>query len=551
MKTMIYFLKKTALFLVISGIFGLVAARDIDLSKLPSNPSTLGSGTGIVLFSLTHSGTSFINFSYQEIRQGADTKPVLSFNVGRPLFSVNEDFSAVDGRWGRLIALQLPIGEYRFGPNTMTVVNGSAASLLNSGDLKIDFKVEGQKVQYLGNLDILPESAFEQNAGNIASILLIGVSSFGAASMPYITDQFERDAKVLKAANAGFDVSLIQKNVTRRDADIEIDNLRAQYQKRSSEGDFAAQAALTEARMFGYAKTHEGDIVRDTASLHFDKENYSRFLATGSPSSKTLFSIWSSANGVQSYVRTPPVLSDQQKELMRQSLASAYQTAAVNEFAKAATDPREQKIWEARSKATRELPFVQTARLRAKFGAEVAEKFENSNAKLKVAAVSYGGKTFYQEGEDVALRAKLLGDAKAQCLKDTGFACATYVHRRGAPISLCSIEEAASGWSNSYPPVSMPDTSTSKDKPWFAAYVAWEGTGAEGRVHPRSMVWDSELKKTFHSSGTCMSALRAVSLCKDAGGKQCELVLQDDKDVEQSTYAKDWAARAANYFKRP
>lgn len=84
-------------------------AAEVELSKL-AVPSQ---GDGVVIVSLSVSSVETMVMVSFALMEGEGPVKVDQHSVGRVLFSLNEQLSGVDGRWGRVVALKLRPGSYR------------------------------------------------------------------------------------------------------------------------------------------------------------------------------------------------------------------------------------------------------------------------------------------------------------------------------------------------------------------------------------------------------------------------------------------------------
>jgi hypothetical protein len=528
-------------------------AREIDLEKL----RTPQNGQGVVLVSLTVSGLEsqlYASFAYHE-PQDASSKPS-QIVVGRPLFSSNESFSAVDGRWGRLVALQLHPGKYQFGESSAWVMQGQSGAVRTMGSLNRQFEVLPNKVVYLGNLDIFPRWEPSFKAGHLLASIVLGltggpiVASGNGASVVY--DELARDLKFLKTVNPTFDATQIISKPMVEDRDERMTAFAKMIEERASNGDLTAKALISQARVIGAAELPDYRVLRLPAQGNFDPTNFDHFLNVAGP--KTLFQ-YMAMNATPSMPVGRVPLSPEAVASMAQRSASAYQSNAVQALAfnlRRANQDAESKAWDIRLRRVGYKLNSSEAQVASLAGLQIFQHYEQLQAERKVLFVSLDGQAHVAQDDGKAPMEQFLVQAAQACEQKAGSSCAIQMLNRtnlSQSQGSCSILHLSQGIANQFPPTNYASSPESGDvsTAWAKSFSQWVEIAQSHQAYPRSFVWDNSLKKGFGAYGDCSSALRAVSACKKEGGAACELVVQDDKQVEATDYAKDMMARIKAY----
>lgn len=515
-----------------------VQAGEIDLSKI-SQPSN---GEGVVVASLSVSASEHINFATFNLFEGDDAQKIDQFTLGRPFFGIDETLSASDGRWGRVIAIKLKPGKYRFGPVFAATFNGNQGEMRNTKDLKRYFTVEPNKVLYLGNLDILIERDPVVTAGTIISILLFGAGTYDAPGSPHVRDMLEQDLKVIRQTNASLEAAVLEKRLMRDERDEAIEKTIAEVKARAAEGQPWAKALWAEASVFGYAQMPDLRHLRLPAKLAFDKPTLDDFIATGNPVLLNVMSTWAMAKSPQGFVRASIELEPQTLQKLAMAAANRYSVPGTDLLTRSdrfgvSSDPVLKATWKNRVNPVRQrysLSLSQTQTLELLIGKEAAQKFSDSKAKSKLLAMTPSGRSFVFESEGQEPLETAINGLLTRCADESKEACWIVANDLYFRPPVCTAFMQATGHANGYPAASLPDVKAESiaGKPWAAAYQEWQTQGKAAEMHPRSMVWDDGLGRAFTAAGDCLSGYRAATVCKAAGGTQCKAVVLDDKLVE-------------------
>ena len=179
-------IRSLAMGLIITVVTNSAASREVELAKLKA----VEDGRGIVLVSLTASGTeSYAQASFSLFQPGSDQYKQY-VGIGRPVFTVQENLSSGDGRWGRLVALSLEPGQWKFGDTTAQIMYGANGSMQILGDIQRNFTVEANKTIYLGNIDIVYRRSPSFQWGSLALALAgINMAFAPANSVVHNTNQ--------------------------------------------------------------------------------------------------------------------------------------------------------------------------------------------------------------------------------------------------------------------------------------------------------------------------------------------------------------------------
>lgn len=513
-----------------------VQAGEIDLAKIASPTD----GDGVVVASLSVSATEMVTYATFTLFEGDDDKQTDQFTMGRPLFGIDETLSGSDGRWGRVIAMKLKPGKYRFGTVFAATFNGSSGEMRNTKDLKRYFTVEPNKVLYLGNLDILVERDPVVTAGTIISMILFGGATYEAPGSPHVRDTLEQDLKVIRQTNAGLEAAVVEKRLMRDGRDDVIESTIAEVKAAAEAGQPWAKAVWAEASVFGFAQMPDLRYLRLPATLAFNTTTLDDFIATGNPVLLDTLTHWSIAKSAQTNVRAPIALEPETLKKLAMAAASRYSIPGVDLLTRldifgVKGDPVLHATWDKRINPVRQrYSMNQTQTMELLMGKEAAQKFVESKAKTKLLAMTPSGASFVWEGDETAALEAPAKGLLARCAEESKESCWVVANDRYTRPPVCTAVMLATGHANSYPPANLPNvgSETVAGTPWAAAYQAWMTQGKAAEMHPRSMVWDAQLGRAFTASGNCLSQYRAIQACKAGGGQQCLPVIQDDKIIE-------------------
>lgn len=510
-----------------------VRAFEIDLSKIavPTN------GDGVVIASLSITGVETVTAATFPVLYGSSDIRVDQFVLGRALFSLNETLSGSDGRWGRVVALKLRPGEYRFGMANYAVGNSGKVQHRSTEDLKRTFVVEPNKVLYLGNLDVLNVVKPGVSLGHVMVGLLFGLYGADAQARPHVRDMWAADLKVIQANNPDFDAAWVEKRLMRDTRDDTIEATIAEVKARADEGQTWAQAAWAEASVLGYASLPDLRYLRLPSTLAFNAMALNTYIASaGDPGSLAALAQWV-VDQPTFRLRAPLEVDGTTARDLVQATADRYAWEGAKWLVRderfgVTGDANLTRVWKQRQQAVVSRGRLSaTELLEVLIGTDATQQLADTKGKRKLVAMTPQGRHFIwaSEGEETleAAAAQLI----QRCVDESGETCWITVSERNGMPPICSGAMYATGRAQSYPLATLTDVSEAAltDKPWADAYRRWQAQGRIAEVHPRSMVWDSGLQQGFTAAGDCLASLRATTACKARGGLSCQLVVQDDK----------------------
>jgi hypothetical protein len=518
----------------LTSAFG-ARAFEIELSQVavPTN------GDGVVIASLSVSSIDPLNSAtFPVMVAGSDTR-IDQFTVGRTLFSLQEQLSGADGRWGRVVAIKLKPGEYRFGPVTFMLTARSGGKFRVSADLKRTFLVEPNKVIYVGNLDVLSGAEPGFSLGHALGLVLFGFQGADAQAQPHVRDMWDADLKVLRAQHPGFDPNWVEKRLMRDARDDAIEKTIADVRARAYEGHRWAQAAWAEASVLGFTRLPDLRYLRLPGTLAFNATTLKAYMASaGDPVPLAALTQWTVEQPYTRF-RAPIDVDGATAQALVRVSADRYAWEGASMLARderfgAAGDAAEARVWKHRQSAVAMRGRLNgTELLEALIGKEATQVLADAKGKRKMVAMASGGRhfTWVSEGDETveAAAEQLI----KRCADESGEACWIVVSENSGRPPVCNASMYATRLAQSHPPSTWPDVSeqTLVDKPWTDAYRQWQSEGTTAAIHPRSMVWDEGLRQAFTASGDCMASHRARTACKARGGLVCEVVVQDDKLV--------------------
>lgn len=509
------------------------SAFEIDLSKIavPTN------GDGVVIASLSISGVETVGTATFPVQHGNSDIRVDQFVLGRALFSLNETLSGSDGRWGRVVALKLRPGEYRFGMANYSVGHSGNVQHRSTEDLKRTFVVEPNKVLYLGNLDVLNVLKPGFSMGHVLVGLLFGLHGADAQAQPHVRDMWEADLKVIRAQQPDFNAAWVEKRLMRDTRDDTIEATIAEVKARADEGQPWAKAAWAEASVLGYASLPDLRYLRLPSTLAFNAAALKAYIASaGDPRALASLARWVVDQPTIRF-RAPLEVDETTARGLVQAAADRYAWEGANWLVRderfgVTGDASLARVWKQRQQAVSSRGRLSaTELLEALIGKDATQQFVEAKGKRKLVAMTPKGRHFIwaSEGEEAleVAAAQLI----QRCAAESEEICWITVSERNGIPPICSGSMYATGRAQSHPSATLPDVTEAAlvDKPWADVYRQWQTQGRMAEVHPRSMVWDTGLQQGFTAAGDCLASHRATTACKARGGLSCQLVVQDDK----------------------
>lgn len=530
-------------------------AHEIDLKKAHETSNVHGT----VLLSATVSGhESFLRVTLTAVHADDPNAKVI-FTLGTPFYGNNETLSAKDGRWGRLVALQMYPGRWRF--QSMMVAYWDPASprtgeIRHADKLGVEFSVEPGQIRYLGNLDLLPTLQPGFAASQVFAALLFGLTGGGSAGGAVLRDEWVRDGPLFLAENprlAQLDLGVRERPATPAPA------LELAIRERAKRGESLAIAALQEAELLGSAMLPDMQVLRLApiqglpTAAHIES-----LLQGGDPDRLARWLEW--ADDPDEFKRLGPMVD--QKTLHPWMLAAAerygLRATRVLGGVRAAgllramkyrdrvspLDEAQIALWRDRARllnARSESP--QDHRLGYFVPTTLVEAYRSSASASKALLASADG-----QGRLVELGANApadaLGGALQDCERATGATCFLLMVDGAEQTGVCPLPLSNHPGRSRFAPAALPPATGGalEDKAWSQALGSSLGRGRMA-VLPRAVVWSPGSKRAYGASGTCTSAYAAIRACKASGASDCELVLQDDRLTEGTSFAKDEAQR--------
>lgn len=508
-------------------------AAEMELSRL-AVPSD---GDGVVILSLSVSSVDTMALVSFALMEGEGQVKLDQHSVGRPLFNFNEQLSGLDGRWGRVVALKLRPGTYRWGVVSSFLGGGGPAHIRNSEDIRRTFVVEPNKVLYLGNLDVLTVVEPGLKAGNLFAALLFGVMNFDVQAHSHVRNMWEADLKIIKSQRPSFDPAVVDTRLMRDERDDAIDQTVADVKAAAATGDAGARAAWAEASVFGYAMLPNLRHLRLPATLAFDPATFDGFVASaGNPAGLGALVQWALDNPV-ARTRAPMPLAPAPLQALVQAAADRYAVPGATYLLRdarfgVASDTALRGVWKNRARAVQMREGMsQSDVLETLLGKRPAEQLADIKAQRRLVAMTPSGRhvTWTSDGTEPLETAA--DQLIKRCNEDTGEACWIVAQDRQSRLPICNAAMWATGLAQAHPPAHWPDATAQAvaGAPWAAAYQQWLAQEKAAQTHPRSVVWDPGLQRAFTAAGDCLASHRAVQACKAQGGQVCQVVLQDDK----------------------
>lgn len=509
-------------------------AREIGLAKL----AVPTDGDGVVIASLSVSGSDVMSFATFKLLEAEGDFKIDQFTLGRPAFSIDETLSGSDGRWGRVIAIKLKPGKYRFASVNAAIIEGHGGSIRNTHDLNRVFGVEANKVLYLGNLDVLLEKDPAQGkAGAVIGVLLLGVAAYESPGFSHVRDTLARDLKVIEKFQPTLAAASIETRLMRDKRDETLEQTVSEVKAQAAQGQAWAKAALAEATLFGVARLPDFRHLRLPASLGFNNEALeAAVVGAGDPSLIELAHRWGTAESPRMTLRTPFAITPELQKTMILQAANRYGLAGVETLLSTESlgidsDPTLKAVWKERRQAlTKHARLSHSDLLAQVVDKDTSQKLADSKAKIKMVATTPSGRSMLWEGDGSEPVRPALQTLLKNCQEATQEVCWIMHADPHERPPVCSAVMQATGLASHYPDARLPRATAQNltGQPWAAAYQAWQNEGADAAIHPRALVWDVGLAKAFTAAGDCLSAYRAMHKCKTGGGRQCQLVLQDD-----------------------
>jgi hypothetical protein len=524
-------------------------SRELDLESIkPPND-----GKGIVLVSLTASGTENFNHVTFNVFQPSFTQYKIPVSIGRPLFSIQENLSSADGRFGRLVALALEPGQWKFGEVAAVTVDNRQRTNHALSDVERPFTVEANKITYLGNLDVVIRREPSFQAAALAVALLVGVNTSSSPSNSIVFDARENDMKLLKAKNPGLDTTIIATKLISDKRDTKNQSLRIEYEKRAAQNDALAQGFLDTANAVGAVQLPDFQLLRAPATQAHDKNNFKRFLQSGDP--KTVQWALSQSTTTDQTIRSRVGLPQEIESSWVEPASFAYSREAIStllEELKNNGDEKSQKAWAHRADwlghITRKWYSNQ---MEALIGADAYRTYNDLKADRKILLTAATGFYLIHQDDGKSPLQEFISRSIEECSNVAKVECMlAYVNRWVIPRdnAMCPASYRLTGIASTFPPINLPSsTDVATNKPWAAQFKQWQDSNEAHKGFPRTFVWDNGLGRGFGRYGDCASAYRAVASCVKEGGKQCDVVVQDDKITEGSESANRMKERLLSY----
>lgn len=506
----------------------------------PYKPMFIAPGKGIAIFSFTTWGTIQDGSNVRWRARGGigsngeRASGDISINAGF-LLGNNEEFSKTSRHGiGRLVGLELPAGDYEF----YSFHSASYQKILTGRkEFSRRFSVEPDKIQYIGNLDILATPPVFAG-GAIWAGALFG-TWFGSVDVyPSLLDTADIDLPLLAAK--GIAIDNIARNVIANEEDKHALEVVSSLKTSADKGDLTAQSRLMSGLLAGWFIAESGEEFK----LMPDKELQKKLAEN--------LSIKGVAGGAF-------FLGEIQNPLVDKTLASAsvdgaqvlnnYLADAGRYFPDAmsravwiydkglpgvARDSELSSLWDKRLDAmatlvTDSVPYLDAA------GKKEFEKFRAASMP-RYFALSASGAYGMSEGDDSSIQAAI-----AACeARNVGAAehCRLYAKHRWLTWDACPAEYAGPQ-ATTFPPVTglgrvtdishlpanLNDTAKASYRNFLAARM------------PRAFAV-SDTGEVGMASGDCHAAYKALQACSAHSGKACQLYALDDQIVLGATDPK-------------
>ena len=527
--------------------FGLPAsAREIDLSN---SHEASGGQKGIVLMSVSVSGDEPVNYVTATFEIPDEPKSRNVANIGRVMFTSNETFSAGDGRWGRLVALNLYAGEWTL-PGTVAAMLTGQGEMRHVAPLGVKFKVVPGQVTYIGNLDLVLSRELRIDPGAVLFTALLGVPAGATSGNPVVHDLRERDLALFKAANPKLDLTKVQVALMEGQRDAAAAANAKRWAARAAAGDVVARAGIASATVFGSQQMPDGTLLRAPAQGVNAKSALDEFVTRGEPERLGLLTAWSAYPKVAN--RSAPAIDPAQRNQWIVDAAARYSAYATNILRNSRKDEslpvvtsEEMKVWDQRTSLLRNATTGYLDERLARFAPdEVVKAYRADKSKRRVLMATLDRQGHFAGDDGEGSIDTLVDTATARCEAQYKQPCFVLSVGNLDMPSVCPLAMSATGVATQFPPLSLPavDKDAVKGKAWATAIGdrLWRGNLD---VLPRAVVWSNDKARAYAAGGQCGASYAALSECRRDGANQCELVLQDDRITEGTAYGKETAQR--------
>lgn len=505
-------------------------AGEIDLSK----PVSTGEGKGSVVFSFTTWGAiqDSTNVKWHSL-DGNGREGQISINPGA-LFG-NETFSKTGRQaFGRFVRFELPAGNYEFykfdSASYQKILTGSKT-------FSRRFVVEADKIQYIGNFDVLATQPVF-SGGSILAAAFIG-TWFGTVDVyPSLTDASDKDMPALAAQGVAIDQ--ISKNILSNEEDMRTAEAIKALKANSEKGDLIAASRLLTGLSNGWFMSESGEEFKIASDNEWKKKLAEQLAKAAVPGGA--FILGEALNPLVNKKSSGETVDGTQ--VLNHYLADAekYHWSSVARLVDiydegipgVAKNSALSKFWEDRWD-TLKMPTDRTIPYLDKSGRAEFRNFLDASLP-RYFAVSTSGAFGLSKG-DAASAKEAITACEARNAGATE-RCRLYAKNRWLVWEACPAELVGPK-AMAFPPATnlgkvsgmapMPNDLSKASQPVYRDFLA--------APLPRAIAV-SDTGEAAMASGDCQAAYKALQACSAQAGKACQLYALDDQIVRGATDPK-------------
>lgn len=516
-------------------------AQSLDLEK----PIQIEAGKGAVVFSITATYTPGVpQVKWRSLKEDGEKGSINPRGwVGDKHLVLPEE----DTRAGHLYVLALAPGEYEFYDANLQLTQQTV--LFGNPPFSRKFQVVAGEIQYAGNLDLLFRRSAGQHNAAVGMLLLLGTSSTYAITEPWLRNAAEKDIPLLLKTHSELRPDQIKVAVQSSAADAEMTSHLALLQQRAQSGDVAARHRLAAAYLYGNSTQADGSILRAMPDYNAGIAVLEGLIRQGDyEAAYELGRVYDGGGGYSTLVHgigQAKVKSDTAKAAQYYTLAAQkyHSSAAQRLYYMLRRESRkdESRVWEARADKLEALDSRNWAQL-PPASLNALTEYQASSDFPRAFAISRAGGYGAATGAEAGFGDLLFRAAIANCEKNNpnkAQPCTLFAHSGKVKYDICQGNEQARAPTFGFPPLSLPQASAESFATVAALKEKWDDWDAKS--YPKAIALSADNVLTV-VAGECAAAALALKQCTQQGGKNCELIVVDDRMVNGNQYAKQFAA---------